>query len=81
MAPRLSPQGARDILSPDFDEFHKDRMRQLSAKARAGTLTPDDDAQAARYELIGHVLNIMQSKARQSLKRQQATGAKKRRAQ
>ena len=43
-------------------------MRELSAKARAGTLTAEEDAEAGKYELIGHLLNIMQSKARRSLK-------------
>ena len=33
-------------------------MRQLSAKARAGTLTAEDDEAARRYELIVHLLNI-----------------------
>ena len=40
----------------------------LSAKARAGTLTPEEDAEAGKYELIGHLLSIMQSKARRSLR-------------
>ncbi len=43
-------------------------MRELSAKARAGTLTAEEDADAGKYELIGHLLNVMQSKARRSLK-------------
>jgi hypothetical protein len=67
-APTFSPEAARDILALDFDQADKDRMRQLSAKARAGTLTAEEDAEAGRYELLGHLLNIMQSKARRSLK-------------
>ena len=35
---------------------------------REGTLTAEEDAEAAKYELLGHLLNIMQSKARRSLK-------------
>jgi hypothetical protein len=65
--PTFSREAARDILALDFDQVDKDRMRQLSARAREGTLTPEDDAEAGRYELIGHLLNIMQSKARRSL--------------
>jgi hypothetical protein len=64
----FSPEGARDILSIDFDQADKYRMRELSAKARAGTLTAEENAEADRYELLGHLLNIMQSKARRSLK-------------
>jgi hypothetical protein len=68
-APMISPEAARDILGWDFDQSDKDRMRQLSAKARAGTLTAEEDAEAGRYELLGHLLNIIQSKARRSLGR------------
>jgi hypothetical protein len=67
-APMISTEAARDILAWDFAPADKDRMRQLSAKARAGTLTAEEDAEAGRYELLGHLLNIMQSKARRSLK-------------
>lgn len=67
-APTFSPEAARDVLALDFDPIDKERMRELSAKARAGSLTPEEDAEAGRYELIGHLLNIMQSKARRSLK-------------
>ncbi len=66
-APTFSPEGAQDILSLDFDQADKERMRELSAKARAGTLTAEEDAEAGRYELLGHLLNVMQSKARRSL--------------
>ena len=66
-APTFSPEAAQDILTLDFDPADKDRMHQLSAKARAGTLTAEEDAEAGQYELVGHLLNIMQSKARRSL--------------
>jgi hypothetical protein len=58
-APMISTEAARDILGWDFDQTDKDRMRQLSAKARAGTLTAAEDAEAGQYELLGHLLNIM----------------------
>jgi hypothetical protein len=67
-APTFSRAGAQDILTLDFDQADKDRMRELSTKARAGTLTAKEDAEAGKYELVGHLLNIMQSKARRSLK-------------
>src|SRR5262249_40201501 len=43
-------------------------MRQLSAKAGARMPTADEDVEAGRYEMVGHLPNIMQSKARRSLK-------------
>ncbi len=66
--PTFSPEAARAILDLDFDQADRDRMRQLSAKARAGTLTPDEQTAINNYERVGHLLNIMQSKARCSLK-------------
>ena len=50
-APTFSPEGAKDILALDFDQTDKDRLRELSAKARAGTLTLEEDAEAGRFEL------------------------------
>lgn len=75
--PTFSPEGAQDILTLDFDQADKDRMRELSAKARAGTLTAEEDSEAGKYELVGHLLNIMQSKARRSLKSRRDEGGKK----
>jgi len=76
--PTFSPEAAQDILALDFDQADKDRMRQLSTKARAGTLTAEEDTEAGKYELVGHLLNIMQSKARRSLKSRRDDGTKPR---
>jgi hypothetical protein len=78
-APTFSPEAAQDILALDFDQADKERMRQLSAKARAGTLTAEEDAEAGKYELVGHLLNIMQSKVRRSLKSHHDEGGKNKR--
>jgi hypothetical protein len=75
--PTFSPDGAQDILSLGFSESDQHRMRELSAKARAGTLTAEEDAEAGRYELLGHLLGILQSKARRSLKNHHGDGGKK----
>ena len=66
-APTFSPVTAREILALDFDQADKARMRELSTKARAGTLTAEEDAAAGKYELVGHLLSILQSNARRSL--------------
>jgi hypothetical protein len=63
--------------APDFDQADKNRMRELSAKARAGTLTANEEAEAGKYELVGHLLNIKQSKARRSLKNRRGGNGKK----
>ena len=75
--PTFSPEGAQDILRLGFSESDKQKMRELSAKARAGTLTVEEDAEAGRYELLGHLLGILQSKARRSLKGHRDEGGKK----
>ena len=77
-APTFSPEAAQDILALDFDQADKDRMRQISAKARAGTLTAEEDLEAGKYELVGQLLSIMQSKARRSLKNRCVDGKKPR---
>jgi hypothetical protein len=64
------------VLALDFGAADKERMRKLSAKARAGTLTPDEQAAIENYERVGHLLNIMQSKARRSLKGRRGTDGK-----
>lgn len=66
--PTFSPAAAGDILALDFDQADKERMRELLAKAQEGTLTPDEQAAMNNYELVGHLINILQSKARRSLK-------------
>ena len=75
--PTFSPEGAQDVLSLGFAESDQQRMRELSAKARAGTLTAEEDAEAGRYELLGHLLGILQSKARRSLKTHRGEGGSK----
>jgi hypothetical protein len=75
--PTFSPEGARDILGLSFPESDMQRMRELSARARAGTLTPEEDAEAGRYELLGHLLAVLQSKARRSLRDHRGEGGAK----
>src|SRR5712691_11560257 len=66
--PAFSPAVARAILALDFSKTDLDRMHELSVKAREGTLTAEEHAAMDNYERVGHLLNIMQSKARRSLK-------------
>src|SRR4051812_26685314 len=44
--PNLSMEAARALLALEFSQEDKDRMRQLLAKAKEGTLTPDEQAEA-----------------------------------
>ena len=47
-------------------------MRELSAKARAGTLTPGERDEIEQYERVACTLDILHSKARRVLKRRSA---------
>jgi hypothetical protein len=69
-------EAARAILELGFPQADRDRMRQLSAKAREGTLAPDEQAEINPYEVVGHILSLMKSKARRSSKRGGATNRK-----
>jgi hypothetical protein len=46
-------------------------MIELSGKASEGTLLPDERRELDGYLLMGHLLAIAHSKARQSLRRHQ----------
>ncbi len=65
----FSPRAARVILGLSFPENDVARMHELSAKARAGTLTPEEDAEMDDFERVGSILSTLKSKARQVLKR------------
>jgi len=65
----LSPRVARVLLGLSFPKTDVTRMHDLSAKARAGTLTPQEDAEMDTFERVGSILSILKSKARQVLKR------------
>lgn len=74
----LSAAAARALLALGFSQTDKDRMRQLSAKAQQGTLTPGEQTEIDNYERVGHILSLMKSKARRSLKGRPGTNGKAR---
>jgi hypothetical protein len=69
----LPVAAARAILVLGFTQADKGRMRELAAKARAGTLTPEEEDETTNYEVVGHVLSLWKSKARRSLKGRSST--------
>ena len=64
----LSPQAAEGILTLGFSVAQKERMTELAARARAGQLSEDEQAEASNYEHVSSLLGILQSRARMSLK-------------
>jgi hypothetical protein len=70
----LSPAAAEAILTITFSPADKDRMNALAAKAREGTLTPKEQAEAEAYSRVGSLLGILKSRARRSLKGRNGSG-------
>jgi hypothetical protein len=64
----LSTEAARAMLDFRLSQADTSRVNDLAAKARAGVLTAEERAELDDYERITALLEIMQSKARLSLK-------------
>jgi hypothetical protein len=66
--PTLSQELAHAILSVRFSDRATDRIRELLQKNNAGTLTPLERADLDKYLRVGQFIDLMQAKARVSLK-------------
>ena len=71
--PVLTPEAARSILDLEFPPEDKARMRELAAKARAGSLTLNEEQEVESYSRVGSILGIMKSKARVALRKAAAS--------
>lgn len=65
----LSPGAAQYILNLKFPQSDIDRMQALAEKAREGSLTLEEHIEMDNYEQAGHVLSLLKSKVRKSLKK------------
>jgi hypothetical protein len=63
----LSSGAARALLKLGFAERDQCRMRDLSAKARAATLTSQEQIELNTFEGLGCLLDIVHSQARRAL--------------
>ncbi len=66
--PGFTPEVARSILELRFNKSDTDRMNQLAAKARKGSLSDEEESQMHGYLFVGAMVDLMHSKARLSLK-------------
>jgi hypothetical protein len=64
----LPIEAARSLLSFQLSPTDWERVNDLAAKARAGTLTSEERVELDEYERITCLLELLQSKARLSLK-------------
>ena len=65
----IPPETACYLLRLDFTPADHARMDELGEKARAGTLTPAEQAELEDYVRVGHHLALLQSRARVALRR------------
>jgi len=73
----LDAAAARAILELDFKRSDKERMQHLLGKAKKGSLTTKEKTEIDNYERVGHMLSLMKSKARRSLKDGRGNGKSK----
>jgi hypothetical protein len=66
--PNLSPAAAKSIVRLDLNPMDRERMNALAEKSRMGKLSKREDEELEVFIQVGHLLAIMQSKARQALK-------------
>ncbi len=64
----MTPAGARDLLKLAFSAQDQQRMIELLEKGSQGTRTPEEDQEARELERLGHVLSMLKSVARRTLK-------------
>jgi hypothetical protein len=64
----LTRAAAQTFLELDFNIADRRRMDELAEKASAGSLTPRERKDAEAYNRVAHLLALLQSKARQSLR-------------
>jgi hypothetical protein len=60
--------GAEAILQLDFQEGDHERMVELLERAKGGELSEDEARELENYRHVGTTLELMQSRARLSLK-------------
>ena len=63
-----SKEAANSILQLDFPAADLEQMNALAAKAREGALSAGELAELENYRRAGRLLELLQSKARLSLK-------------
>ncbi len=68
-ASNLSREAAESWLRICLPDPDRERVNVLADKAREGTLTATEEAELENYRHVGRLMELLKSKARQSLKR------------
>jgi hypothetical protein len=69
----MSADLARYVLTLGFTESDQARMKVLAAGNQQGTLSPADHEELMAYVKAGHLLALLHSNARQSLKKRKVS--------
>lgn len=69
----VSRELARYILKLGFEEEDQARMRDLSERNQVGALSLPEQEELQNYVKVGHLLALLHSKARKSLKVKKAS--------
>jgi hypothetical protein len=64
----LDREAAESLLRIRLPEADCQRVTELAEKARQGNLAPDEETELTNYRHVGRLLELIKSKARQSLK-------------
>ncbi len=70
----VTPDVARYLLSMQLPEADRERVDELSAKARSGSLNVAEEEELESYLHIGSLLAVMQSRARRFLSKTGSVG-------
>ena len=68
----LPPAAARELLRLHRANEEAERVRELSGKANAGALNPDEEKELDYYLNVGRALEFIKAKARLSLRESSA---------
>lgn len=68
----LAPEAARYILTLEFKDSDRERLNELAEKARDGAPSPVEERELENYRHVGHLLALLRSKARVSLRQREA---------
>jgi hypothetical protein len=69
----LAPDLARYILTLGFGDDDQARMRDLAERNQEGALSPEERQELQSYVKAGHLLALLHSKARKSLKQRKVS--------
>jgi hypothetical protein len=70
---QMSPHLARYILTLGFSDEDQARMHDLATRNQEGALTPSEHEELMNFVQAGHLLALLHSKARKSLRKKRVS--------